>query len=314
MATNVTVYDLVNYPDNGKTVTVDQLTVVPVGYEGDEQWVMSFITTAYSNNTDRTVIQDIYVQDIRSGWFKSSGLVTGPYVVSSGAKTLGIQIDSSASPYYVQLTEGVYGGDSLADELEDKIRAIPTTQSGIFGSDDALAYKNAMVEYKDNKFYIVSGNFSSSYTGTYKSAVQVTASGADTLFDILGFDLGTNSEDLAGTAVKETLVAVNYTAGAASLYVTSATGLTVGDCVAVTNGSTTDYTPILAISGTILTVPTVGTNGFAGIGNNYDASVSKVQLLRLGDPDAVPAPYHYDVDSIVRWGIMSIANQIDYSS
>ena len=314
MATNVTVYDLVNYPDNGKTVTVDQLTVVPIGYEGDEQWVMSFITTAYSNNTDRTAIQDIYVQDIRSGWFKSSGLVTGPYVVSSGAKTLGIKIDTSASPYYVQLAEGVYGGDSLADELEGKIREIPTTQSGIFGSDDALAYKNASVNYKDNKFYVISGNFSSSYTGTYKSAVQITASGVDTLFDILGFDLGTNSESLAGTAFKETLVAVNYTSGAASLYVSSATGLAVGNCIAVTDGSNIDYTPILAISGTILTVPTVGTNGFAGIGHNYDASVSKVQLLRLGDPDAVPAPYHYDVDSVVRWGIMSIANQIDFSS
>lgn len=177
-----------------------------------------------------------------------------------------------------------------------------------------MAYKNAKVEYNNNKFYVVSGNFSSSYTGTYKSAVKVTYSGADALYSDLGFDLGTNSESLAGTAIKETLVAVNYTGGTASLYVSSATGFTIGDCIAVTNGTTTDYTPILAISGTVFTVPTTGTNGFDGIANSYVAGVSKVQLLRLGDPDAVPAPYHYDIDSVVRWGIMSIANQIDFSS
>jgi hypothetical protein len=67
MAVNVTVYDLENYPDNSKTVTVDQKTVVPLGYDGDEQWVLSFTTTAYSDNTARTAIQDIYVTEMKAG-------------------------------------------------------------------------------------------------------------------------------------------------------------------------------------------------------------------------------------------------------
>ena len=63
MARNVTVYDLDNYPDNSKTVTCDQQSIVPIGYGGDEQWVLSFVTSAYSDNTNNTAIQDIYVRE-----------------------------------------------------------------------------------------------------------------------------------------------------------------------------------------------------------------------------------------------------------
>ena len=62
MATSVTVYDLENYPDNSKSMTLDHKAVVPVGEEGDEKWVLSFTTTAYSDNDDRTAISDLYIQ------------------------------------------------------------------------------------------------------------------------------------------------------------------------------------------------------------------------------------------------------------
>ena len=86
MAVNVTVYDLDNYPDNSKTVTVNHSTLVPIGYEGDEQCVLSFTTTAYSDNTNTTSIQDIYVRETRAGWCKSSGLVGtgGKFTIVSG--------------------------------------------------------------------------------------------------------------------------------------------------------------------------------------------------------------------------------------
>jgi hypothetical protein len=314
MATNVTVYDLINYPDNGKTVTIDQKTIVPVSSEGDEEWVMSFMTTAYSDNTNRIAVQDIYVQDIKMGWAKSSGFINSPFVISAASKTLGIKIDASSQYYYIELSENTYDGEALAVEIENKIRALATTSGALSVLDDPLAYLNAMVEFKHNKFYITSGNVSSSYTGTYRSSVKVTSSGSDTLYTDIGFDIGMDSETVAGVAIREAYLTSTVVSGGQFLWVNTTTGMSVGDCLAVTDNTNIDYAPVLAISGTKLTVPITGTNGFDGIKHDYDASVTKVQVMRMQDPNQVPVPFHTDVDSIARWGIMSIAHQVDYSS
>jgi hypothetical protein len=193
MAVNITVYDLDNYPDNNKTMTVDQSTVVPVGYEGDEQWVLSFTTSAYSDNTNLTAIQDIYVQEINAGWYKSSGLVDLSNVtISGGNKVLGLNMDNSSKTYYVQLTEATYGPDALAEHIRDLIRAVPST--GYWASaDDSLAYLNALVDYTDGKIKIISGTVATNYTGTSQTSVVVSASGSDTLYANLGFNLGIGS-------------------------------------------------------------------------------------------------------------------------
>lgn len=314
MATNVTVRDLINYPDNNKSVVVDQSVVVPVGYDGDEQWVLSFTTTAYSDNTNRTAIQDIYVQETTCGWLKSSGLVslTG-YKTSATSKWLGIKIDTSADYYYVELEEDLSGANTIADALEAAIKAIPTVSGTWDTDDDALAYKNAMVEYRDGKFYIVSGNFSKYYTGTRRSSVKVTASGSDTFHNDLGFNLSVDSETVAGTSVLEGYLTVNYTAGAQYMYI-NLNSCASGTCAVITNGTYTDYFPIIAVSGTRLTVPTAGVNGFDGVAHSYTALESKVQVMRYQDPDQTPVIFHNTIDSVIRWGVNSLANQIDYSS
>ena len=51
MAINLDTQDLQNYPGTVKRVTVDQEQVVPYGFEGDEQFMLSFSTTAYRDNT-----------------------------------------------------------------------------------------------------------------------------------------------------------------------------------------------------------------------------------------------------------------------
>ena len=94
MAVNVNVYDLTNYPDNNKTVTIDIKQVTPIGYEGDEQWVISATTTAYSNIAARTVIQDIYLTDIKGGWAKSSGFESEPFTLTASTNTLLIRLDN----------------------------------------------------------------------------------------------------------------------------------------------------------------------------------------------------------------------------
>lgn len=320
MATNVTVRDLINYPDNNKTVVVDQTTVVPVGYDGDEKWVLSFTTTGYSNNTSRTAIQDIYVQEMNCGWLKSSGLVnlTG-YKTSATSKTLGIKMDNSSGPttgsgyYYVQLEEDLSGVNTIADALEASIQDIPTISGTWNALDDSLAYKNAMVEYVNGKFYIISGNFSRYYTGSNRSSVKVTSSGSDTFYDDLGFNLSVDSESIAGSSILEGVLASSYTAGSATVHLSIASCIS-GTCAIITDGTNTDYFPILSVSGAYLTVPTIASNGFSGIKNNYTALEAKVQVMSYQDPDQVPVLFHDTVDSVVRWGINSIANQIDYSS
>lgn len=309
MATNITVKDLDNYPDISKTITVDQKTLVPTGAQGDEKWVLSFVTSAYSDNTSNTTIQDIYVQEFSTGWIKSSGLVDlgTNVVVSSGSKSFEISIDGS-SWYDVVLTEDTYGPDSLADHIQTVIRGIPTTSgSGWSSSDDQLSFINAMVEYNEGKFKIISGNVSEFYTGTNKSSVHVQVDGTNDLYKDLGFDLGTNSEEIATRDVKESLVITSCGPSSTAIVVNTMTGLAVGDPVAILDDANTEY--FIAEAGTTTSniVITSGT-----LTNTYSGTEAKVQKLRLQDPDQKPVNYHSTVDSIMRWGIMSVINQISF--
>lgn len=323
MAVSVSVYDLENYPDNPKTMTVDQKTIVPVGYEGDEQWVMSFATNATAEGS--TSIQDIYVREFRAGWYKSSGLVGtgGRFTLVSGASyQLNVKMDNSAGAtgnggyYTISLEPGTnVAGEAIAEDMEEKIRALP--DGGTWNSSDdgyKLSYINCSVEYTNGKFWIVSGSMSAYYTGAYRSSVDVAQSGSDTSYSTLGFDLGISSQDMASVDPKESLVTSSYTVGDAALTIGAGTGVSEGDVFMVTDGTNSDY--CVALSGTTDTsvaVPVSGTNGFNGISNNYTANQAKIQLLRPQDPDQVPAIYHNSYDKLVRWGIKSIANQIDFS-
>lgn len=310
MATNITVRDLDNYPDTSKTISVDQSTLVPTGAQGDEKWVLSFTTTAYSDSTALTGIQNIYVQEFSTGWNKSSGLVdlSGGVTIIPGSKSFKISIDGS-SYYDVMLSEAIYGPDSLADHIQTVIRAIPTTSGiGWNSSDDQLAFKNAIVEYNEGKLKIVSGNVSEFYTGGSKSAVHVMASGVDTLYKGLGFNLGMDSETIASTSIKESLVVTSCGPSSTAIIIETMSDLSVGDPMAIIDDSNTEY--FIAASGTTSTniVIISGT-----LTNSYTGMEAKVQRLRVQDPDQEPVHYHSTVDSVMRWGIMSILNQIDFS-
>ncbi len=325
MAVNVTVYDLDNYPDNSKTITTDQKTLVPVGYEGDEQWVMSFTTTAYSDNTARTAIQDIYVREVRAGWIKSSGFTGsgGKFTLVSGVSNqLKIKMDASAGEsggagyYVIDLTAGVnLTGDAVASDMQEQIRALPDDADWVTADDGyKLSYMNALVDFTDSRFKIISGNVGKYYTGTQRSSVDIAKSGSNTCYETLGFDLSMSSESIAGTSAKEAILASNYTTDTSPMVIGAGTGVAAGDCMMITDGTNTDYFQVITVSGVNLTVPVSGTNGFTGVANSYTADVSKVQLLKAQDPDQMPAAYHDTVDSITRWGIMSMTNQIDFSS
>lgn len=323
MAVTINAQDLENYPGIVKRVSVDSDKIVPLNYEGDERFVIIFSTPAYSDNVGRTAIQSSYVTEFKAGWIKSSGFAGsgGKFYITDTNKYLKVKIDETTggdgSGYYtIELTPNSDNtpvtGSSLADDLEEKIRLVELDAEDIGFT---LAYRNASVYYSDGKIWIVSGSFSKSFSGTHRSSVAVADVTTSGCADILGFDLYTSSQMLDGIAVKESIVTQSYTADTDTLYVSAGTGVQSGDVMMITDRVNTDYFQVLSVTDdTEITVPTNSTNGFTGISNNYNANEAKVQLLREGDPEGKPRIWHDSMDSIIRHGVKSIINQIDFSS
>ena len=326
MAINLDVQDVDQYPGTTKRVTIDQDTIVPAGMEGDEKFVVKITTTAYSDNTVNTAIQDLYIMDYDIGWIKSNGLAGagGKFALDATHNTLRIKMDatvsgSDGSGYYpITLEYNTNGmsktGETIAADMETKINAIScvTADTGY-----QLAYSNASVEFKNGKFWITSGTIGRSYTGAYRSSVAVASGTTNDCSTLLGFNTSISSEGIANTAVAEALITQDYTADSATLYIGAGTGVSTGDCAMITaDGTTKDYFTILSVAGagTTLTVPTMGTNGYTGISNSYTvASGTKVQILREQDPDNEPNSWCTSFDDLVRYGIKNIVNQIDFS-
>ena len=204
-------------------------------------------------------------------------------------------------------------GEEIASDIEAKIRAVEVVTADLGYQ---LAYTNASVEYKNGKFWITSGTIGRYYTGEYKSAVDIMP-GSGTTYDDLGFNLAITSEGVANTTTAETLLTVDYTAGDASLNIGAGTGVAAGNSVFITDGTNLDYFTVLSVNGTktILTVPTSATNSYVGITHDYTlSSGTKIQVLKEQDPDNFPTSWCTSVDSIIRYGIKSMVNLIDYSS
>jgi len=320
MATNVVVYDLENYPDNNKTIVTDQKLVTPIGYEGDEQWVSSFVTTAYSDIDERTAIQDLYIQEIKGGWLKSSGFVSAGFTLGSNNKRLKIKLDASAGAaggggYYTITLEVGTGltGEAVAEDMETKIRAISLVAGD---SGFSLAYMNASVEYIGGRFWIISGMMSAYYTGTNRSSVDVVQSGSDICWQTLGFNLSINSETIASVSIKEVELSAPYNTNTTSLSVDTGLSVSVGDCFMITDdqGQKDYFTAISGSGETSIVVCTHDDNSYVGIDHSYTVSGTKVQKLREQDPEQVPVAYYNTIDKAVRFGIKSIANQIDFTA
>ena len=136
MAISISVQDLENYPGTTKKISIDLDSIVQVGSEGDETFVLNASTSSYSDNDDRTAIQDIYITEIKAGWCKSSGFAgsSGKFYIDDSHKNLKIKIDATVSGsngdgyYTVSLTPNddstPINGETIAAELEDEIRAL----------------------------------------------------------------------------------------------------------------------------------------------------------------------------------------------
>ena len=319
MAITVNLYDLDNYPDNPKKGTVDLAQMVPTGYRGDEQYVLKFTTTAYSDVTNKTPITDTYVQEMLCGWARSSGFagIGGKFTITSSTNKLRVKIDESTggsySGYYeITLDEGVnITGEVIAADIEAKLRdvTLDTTDASFTKS-----YNSCVCTYRNGKFMLQSGSVSNTFIGAGRSSVSIqTSSFVNNAAATLGFDMGVTSEGLASTAIKEVVTTGNYTVGGSTLAVGNGLGVTAGDALCITDGTNTDY--FVAVSGTTDTsihVPNVSEHNFNAIQNNYTLG-AKVQLMKPSDPEVDPVSALTTVDQVCRWGVMSLLNQIDFS-
>jgi hypothetical protein len=317
MAINVDTQDLINYPGISKRVTVDLASLVPIGYEGDEQIVMVVSTTAYSDAVARTSISNLYITEAKAGWLKSSGLKGSQFALSSSANTMRIKLDSTVSGsngsgwYTIALAHdgGIpLAGEIVAEDMETKIQAL-TNSLNAADEGFALAYKNCMVEFNNGKFKIVSGSVGNYYTGTNKTAVAIASGTTNDCTVMLGFDLPVRSEVIASTAVKESLITADYSANDTTLWIGTGTGVLVKEAMSITDGTYTDYFTVQnVVADSQLTVIS------GAITHSYVNGKAKVQKLRMQDPDNQPVSPFASIDALGRHGIKHMTNQIDYSA
>jgi hypothetical protein len=325
MAINIDTQDLDNYPGNVKRVVVDQDQIVPTGYEGDEKIVYKVSTTAYSDIGNTTAIQDVYIIDFKGGWCRSSGFAGsgGKFDLDATHNTMKVKIDatvsgSDGSGYYeivldYNIDSTPVDGDSVAADVETKLRALTME---IADAGFALAYLNCSVTYQNGKFWITSGSVSRYYSGSTRSSVVVATGSTNDCLTELGFDLATNSEGLDAISANEALLGANYTTDTTPLTIGAGTGVVAGDCLSITDGTNIDYfTALSGTTDTSIVVPTDANNSYIGVTNSYSTSTGAIiQKLRIQDAEGEPTMWYTDVDAVIRFGIKTIVNQIDYSS
>jgi len=314
MAKEIVVFDLNNPSSDPKIVKVDIGTLIRSSHEGEEEWLLKFYTLDYSDIALKKNIKSIYLDELSSGWYKSSGLVDTDYIITGGNDSFSIQIDNSIGIYTVTINHGEgLKGEVVARDIKEKINGLPDSGSWVESEEDiTYSYRNCNVKYKDKKFYILSGS-SGTYSGDDSSSVRVSKVSGDSCFNILGFDLGISSEVLDTTIIDEFLLGVDYISNTENLNV----GLTIvpeeNSSYYITDGSNEDY--FICISGSTvgnLKVQTYSNNSYIGIKHNYLAGQSKIQLIKSTDPDFKPTNYTSSVDEMIKWGINNIANKIDY--
>lgn len=314
MAIRIDVQDLENWPGNVKTITIDQDQIVPTGFEGDEQFVLSFSTTAYSDNVARTAIPDLYIMKMKAGWCKSSGLTgsSGKFKLDSDHCKLKVQLDTMTSGVEIELyQDGTFlTGEAVAENMEEEIRG----KANVVDAGFKIAYRNSSVEFKNGKFWIVSGSIGGHYTGSHKSAVKVLAADSNSCWRTLGFDLAVDSETMAGITTKEAALVVDYTAGGEEITIGAGTGVTNADCLMITDGTNTDYFSVISVvADSVLTIAATDIiHSYTTVSGEYGGA--KVQILREQDPEGTPTAWYTNIDSITRLGIKSILTQIDFSS
>jgi len=314
VAKEIVVFDSSRPEYDSKIVKVDIGTLIQTGHGGEEKWLLKFYTPEFSDVDSRTGIKSVYLDQLSSGWYKSSGLVDNSYTISTNNDSLNIRLDNSSGTYNIVLDHGTgLKGKVVANEIKRKINDIPNSVDWVDEGDPIkFCYTNCNVKYKDDKFYILSGS-SGEYSGAEVSSVRVSEVSGNTCYYTLGFHLGVSSEVLSDIIIKESLLLQNYVTNTSNLIIDNNISPEDGDVFYITDDLNEDY--FVCVSGSVvgnLKIQTSAFNSYIGIKNNYLAGATKIQLLKKNDPDFIPTNYTTSIDDMIKWGINNIANKIDY--
>lgn len=303
MAITETVKDIELNPSISKTATLDMNKVVLVDSEGDEKYVLTCITTATAAGAAK--ISDIYIRDFKMGYCKSSGFKNPPYTITATNRNLQVSIDGSTyRSIQLDLGTGLTGAN-IADDIQSKIAALAAAAALEEGN---LSFLNCTVLFENGRLIILSGSLSNTYTGLGKSSVRVLAGLTNSAAVTLGFDIPTESEALSSKKAAESVLATAFTASGTTLLLSSVEDMNADEAYTITDGVNREY----------FIVNTV-TSGGAQLDldankllNNYAAG-STVQRIFERDADGELASPLEDIDSIYRFGLKSLANQMDFS-
>lgn len=302
MAITETVRDPENFPTKSKTISLDLQKIVPLDTEGDEIYIINSTPGTGITKLGGGTINPLFIREFKAGYSRSSGIPSAPFNISASNLNLQVSIDGSTLRTVVLATGTGLSGEDIAADLQAKINALAAVGQPEAGN---LAFLNATVEFRNNKFLVVSGSMSNTYTGTGKSSVTISAGLTNSADETLGFDKPISSESLASKRAVETVLTSTYSSGT-TLNVASTQDLSAGQAFTITDGTNREY---FVASGT--TSNTLTISG-AGLANGYAAD-SIVQKIFERDPDGDLASPYTTVDAITRFALRSLANQIDFS-
>lgn len=301
MAINETIRDIVNYPSISKTVTLDLAKVVPVDNEGDEVYVITASTSASTALGTSTTINPMYIREFKSGYARSSGFKAPNFTITASNNEMLLSIDGSSYQTVVLSQGNGLSGENVAKDLQTKISAL----GGAGGPEEGnLSFLNSIVSFENNKFLVIAGSISDTYTGVGKTSVSILPGSGNDVSADLGFDIYVDSESLASLQPTETTVSSGYTGGT-SLSVTSVQDLSIGDAFVVNDGTNKEYFVAEGISTGNITI------SGAGLANTY-VEGSVVQKIFERDVDAGLASPLETIDHITRFALHSMGNQINF--
>lgn len=303
MAITETVKDIELNPSVSLTATLDMNKVVLVDSEGDEKYVLTCVTSATA--AGGASISDIYIRDFKMGYSKSSGFKNPPFTISATNNTLQVSIDGS-TPRSITLDSGSgLSGDDIATDIQAKIAALAAAAALEEGN---LAFLNCTVLFQEGQLIIMSGSLSNTYTGAEKSSVSVTAGATNDASVTLGFNIPVESEALSSKRAAESTLASAFTASGTTLLLNSVEDMNAAEAYTITDGTNREYFIVDTVTsgGAQLSVAS------GAITNSY-ASGSVVQRIFERDASADLASPVEDIDSIYRFGLKSLANQMDFS-
>lgn len=290
-----------------KEVTLDLEKAVTTESEGDEIYLLTATPGTTTTAAEGAVISPLLVDFFKSGYARSSGFKNPPFTISASNNQLQISIDGSSLRTITLDTGGGLTGNDVSDDLQNKINLL-AADGGL--EEGNLAFLNAIVSYENNKFVIISGSFSRSYTGSGKSSVSVSPGTTNDASVTLGFNVSVTSEAIASKLVSEAQVTgATSSSGSNDLIpVDDVSDLNVGDAFTIYNGTDRDYFIATSISGNYLvthsgSVPLLTYSGGAIVQNIFER-----------DPDAELASPYRSTDEVVRALLRAIAVQIDFSS